>query len=188
MGLPVVLVTHDREEALALGDRVAVIDEGRVTAQGDPVTLLGHPPRERVARLAGVENLLRLKIEEVRPAEGLLTCRRGDFRLETPLSEAEPGDEVVIGLRADDILLATQRPRGLSARNTIPATVTSILSKGALYEVEVECRGTRLVSHVTRGALDELALAPGAEVWVVVKTSSLMVFAEEVMETLPERG
>jgi molybdate transport system ATP-binding protein len=75
--IPVVLVTHDREEALALGDCVTVLDGGRVLARGEPLALLGHPPRERVARLLGVENVLRLTALEVLPREGVLRCGRG---------------------------------------------------------------------------------------------------------------
>jgi ABC-type sulfate/molybdate transport systems ATPase subunit len=66
-GIPVILVTHDREEAISLGDRVTVLDNGRVMGHGEPVSLLGHPPRERVASLMGVENLLRLVVRDTQP-------------------------------------------------------------------------------------------------------------------------
>lgn len=172
--LPVVLVTHDKEEALALGDRVAVIDGGRVIASGDPVTLLGHPPRERVARLLGVENLLRLEVLDVLPADGVMRCGRNGFVLEAPLSDLSAGGEVTIGLRADDVLLASVRPTGLSARNIFPGRVISVERQGALYAVEVDC-GLPIVSHVTRGAVEELGISPGAGVWLVVKSASCFV-------------
>jgi molybdate transport system ATP-binding protein len=177
--LPVVLVTHDREEALALGDEVAVLDGGRVIARGNPVELLGHPPRERVARLMGVENVLRLTVQEVLPREGVMRCRRGGFFLETPLSDASVGDDITVGLRADDVLLAAERPHRLSARNTIPGTVISVLPRGAGYEVAVDCSGVALVSHVTRKAVEELDIMPGARVWAVVKTASCFLLQGE---------
>ena len=61
--IPVLLVTHDREEALALGDSVQVIDEGRTRARGNPLDVLGQPGQSRVARLVGVENLFHLSVE-----------------------------------------------------------------------------------------------------------------------------
>lgn len=176
-GIPVLFVTHDREEALALGDCVAVIDQGRVVAQGDPVTLLGHPPRERVARLVGVENLLRLKVMEVLPEIGVIRCGAGQFLLEVPLSDAQIGEEVTVGLRADDVLLASIRPVGLSARNLLPGAVVSIEPHGALYEVSMDC-GVPLVSHVTQQAIQELEIAPGARLWAVVKTASCFLLQE----------
>lgn len=90
--IPVVLVTHDREQTLAMGDEVLV---------------LGHPPQEHVARLAGVENLLRVRMERVSAAEDTLTCRAGGFVPEVPPSDAKPGD----------VLLPAAEPVGLSDRN-----------------------------------------------------------------------
>ncbi|HUG43915.1 MAG TPA: ABC transporter ATP-binding protein [Acidobacteriota bacterium] len=176
--IPVVLVTHDREEALAMGDRIVILDDGQVIANGNPLELLGRPPRERTARLVGVENLLRLKVREVLPAEGVIKCGRGQFSLETPLTDARVGDEITVGLRADDVLLATVRPHGLSARNAIPAKVLSVQPHGAVYEVRMDCGGVPLASHVTRKSVEELNIAPGTDLWAIVKTASCFVLRE----------
>jgi molybdate transport system ATP-binding protein len=177
LGIPVVLVTHDREEALALGDRLAVLDEGRVIAQGEPLALLGHPPKERVARLMGVENILHLKVTKILPEEGVMICGVGEILLEVPFANARLGQEVTVGLRADDVLLASARPAGLSARNVLPGRVASVQRQGSLYEVRVDC-GVPLISNVTRRALQELGLALGAEAWVVVKAASCFILQE----------
>ena len=169
--VPVVLVTHDREEALALGDRTIVLDQGSVVAEGEPVALLGHPPRERVARLLGIENILRLKVLGVDHVEGVTRCALETLRLDVPLSDAREGDEITVGLRADDVLLASAHPQGLSARNVLPGHVVSVEPSGAVYKVVMNC-GAPLVSHVTPGAVTELGIKTGAPLWAIVKTSS----------------
>jgi molybdate transport system ATP-binding protein len=173
--LPVVLVTHDREEALALGDRVAILDQGRVLLQGDPVSVLGHTPRERVARLMGVENVWQLEVREVIPQEGILRCGRGGLQIEVPLTEARQGETISVGVRADHVLLATERPRGLSARNQLLGTVLSIEPRGALCAVSLDCQGLPVLVHVTPRTVAELPIAQGAEVWAVIKTASCSV-------------
>jgi molybdate transport system ATP-binding protein len=184
VGIPVLLVTHDREEVLALGDWVAVIDNGRVIAQGEPVSVLGHPPRERVARLLGVENLLRLVVLEVLPEEGMMRCGRDGVLLEVPLSDARLGEEVTVGLRADDVLLASVEPVGLAARNVLRGRVAGVQRQGTSYRVEVDC-GFPLVSHVTRSAVEELGFTSGAQVWAVVKAASCFVLGEQATTVMP---
>ena len=119
--IPVVVVTHDREEALVLGDWVQVLDEGRVIDSGPPLQVLGQPGQGRVARLVGVENLLELEVESRNAEDGTMFCTAGDFKLEVPFSEPDPGsgghstgplpkaDRVNVGIRASDIILAEVR-------------------------------------------------------------------------------
>jgi molybdate transport system ATP-binding protein len=178
--VPVLLVTHDAEEALALADTVYLIDDGRIVSSGEPLTVLRQPPQPRIARLAGVENLLSLTVESVRPQDGVMVCRHGEGqRLETPLADARVGERVTIGIRASDVILASQAPQGLSARNVLRARVADVSPRAPGYDVGLDCgEGLRLVCHVTRTALEELGVRPGAEVWAVVKASSCWVLQE----------
>jgi len=89
-----------------------------------------------------------------------------------PLSQEEAGDRVRIAIRAGDILLATQLPVGLSARNVLEGSIQSIERRGSLVEVRVNCSGAVLISHVTPGALRSLELSAVKVVWVVLKTHS----------------
>jgi molybdate transport system ATP-binding protein len=79
-----------------------------------------------------------------------------------------------MAIRAGDILLATQLPYGLSARNVLPGTVESIETRGAIVILQVNT-GVRFVVHMTPGALRSLELAPDSVVWLVVKTHSCHV-------------
>ncbi len=175
--LPVVFVTHDREEALALADRVAVLDRGELLEEGEPLAVLGHPTRERVARLVGVENLFRLEVVESRPTEGITLCRHGELPFELPLLAAAPGEEVRVGVRAGDVLLAVGEPGRLSARNVLPGEVVAVRSHGGHLEVEVDCGGLFLRAHITRAARNELGIVPGVRVRAVLKSASCVVLA-----------
>lgn len=174
LGIPVILVTHDREEVLAMADRVVVMDEGRTVASGVPLELLGRPPREVVARSLGVENLLSLTVLESDPREGVMTCGRNGFRLEVPRVEIPVGEGILVGIRADDVILASGRPEGLSARNVLQGRVRSVEPRGGLFAVTVDC-GVLLVSHVTGRGMEAVGLEAGGPAWAVVKTASCFV-------------
>ena len=112
--IPVMVVTHDREEALAMADSVQVIDEGSTIARGKPLEVLGQPGQGRVARLVGVENLFQLSVESRNPRDGTMMCVGGGLRIEVPLDgpastpgpDRGRGDQVAVGIRGSDIILA----------------------------------------------------------------------------------
>ena len=180
---PVILVTHDAEEALALADRVQIIDNGRIVAEGDPLTTLRQPAAPRIARLAGVENLLPMRVAAMQPEDGAVLCETRDappLTMETPLVEANVGDDVTIGIRASDVILASAEPAGLSARNVYAGTVTAVTPRSPGHDVTIDCgSGLTLVSHVTRHAITQLGIREGAQVWAVVKASSCFILADE---------
>ncbi len=95
--IPILYVTHSREEVIALGERVIVMDQGRIVAQGTPHEVLSAPLQETVAQLAGFENIFDATVWSVHEDRGTMTCRLpgskpGSFvLLETPLIRAEAG-------------------------------------------------------------------------------------------------
>jgi molybdate transport system ATP-binding protein len=197
--IPVLYVTHDRMEAYALGERVMVLKDGAIIAQGAPQEVLEMPRMEAVAQLAGFENVFSGDVVESHPEQGTMTCRLlpriddagralqtvfasgGDaVLLEVPLTNAAKGDRLRIGVRAGDILLAGEMPRALSARNILQARIVSLRrSEGfVIAEAEVgERPGVSFEVHVTSGAVAQLKIAEGSAVWLVVKTHSCHVLA-----------
>lgn len=173
--IPILYVTHSREEVFALGDHVIVLDAGRIVAQGTPHDVLSAPQVETVAQLAGFENVFDAMVEAVRPERGTMTCRiageSGGILLETPLVRGGVGATLRVGIRAGDILLATSPPSGISARNVIPGRIQSLEQHDVIVSAQVKCRITMEV-HLTLAARDSLELAPGKEVWLVIKTHS----------------
>src|SRR5262249_16022245 len=146
---------------------------GRVRESGAPRAVLDAPRSVELAQAAGFENVLSAKVLEHRPADGVMrvSLENAACEIEIPLGEAEPGSEVRVAIRARDILLATEAPHFLSARNVLPGTIASIETRGALVDVRVQAGASFLV-HVTTGAVRSLDLAPGQLIWLAIKTHS----------------
>jgi len=173
--IPILHVTHSREEVFALGERVIVLDAGRIVSQGTPHEVMEAPQQETVAQLLGFENIFDAIVETVSPQRGTMACRvagdGGPVLLETPLVRGGVGSTLRVGIRAGDILLATAPPVGLSARNVIPGRITSLEQRDVIVSARVKCR-VEMEVHLTLAARDSLQLAPGREVWLVIKTHS----------------
>ncbi len=171
--IPILYVTHSREEVFALGARVVALENGRVIAEGTPQEVLEAPRRERLAQLAGFENFFDARIAELHETQGTMLARldSGAAELEIPLGHARSGDRVRLAIRAGDILLATEPPHGLSARNILRGKLIALETQGTIVSATVDC-GARFTAHVTPGACRALALAPGRPVWLIVKTHS----------------
>ena len=167
---------------LALGERVLVMEQGRIIAQGTPHEVLSAPLQETVAQLAGFENIFDATVESIHEDRGTMLCRIMTCRLpadkpgivvllETPLIRAEMGSCMRVGIRAGDILLAIAKPVGLSARNVIAGRLVLLERRDMMISARVDC-GVDMEVYLTLAACDALSLAEGREVWLVIKTHS----------------
>jgi len=174
--IPIVYVTHAHREVFALGARVLVMDQGRIVADGSPADVMDAPAREPIANIAGFENLFSAIIVARRPDAGTMLCRLAQMgtELEVPLAHMNTDSSVRLAIRAGDILLATEEPRGLSARNVLRGTLVAIRREGPTVVVDVDARD-RFVVHLTPSAADVLGLVAGKSVWLVIKTYSCRV-------------
>ena len=172
--VPILFVTHNGEEVFALGDEVIMLDGGRIVAQGRPHEVMRAPRLETVAHLSGFENIFDASVVALHEDRGTMVChlRSGTVELETPLVRAEVGSLLRVGVRAGDLLLATEKPRGLSARNVLPGTIRRLVQRDVIIAATVDCGGTEFEVHLTLAARNALQLVPDKAVWVVVKTHS----------------
>ncbi|HTQ79510.1 MAG TPA: ATP-binding cassette domain-containing protein [Thermoanaerobaculia bacterium] len=175
LGVPLLVVTHDRREALALADDVLLLSGGRVEATGPAREVLGAPERLSGEGAERWENVTSARLLRHDPEGGTSEVRLADGELITiPYTpDLPPGDELLLTLDAEDLLLATAPPHGLSARNAVAGRIEELLPVGASVYVRV---GPWL-AHLTPAAVAELGLAPGAPVWLVAKTHSWRVVA-----------
>ena len=179
LNVPAILVTHSREEALALGDTVQIIDAGRTVAKGPPLSVLEQPGQGQVARLVGVENLLPMRVAARLPQDGTMVCEAGRRALETPLADGcAVGDAVTVGIRASDIILADGPLPQSSARNTWSGVVTGVELRPPGYEVVLDCDGTILRCHITGASLDAMGITTGRPLWAIFKASSCFLLSE----------
>lgn len=171
VGIPMIVVTHDWADVLSLSDRVLALDQGKVVADGPPLELFERPSAEVLSRLTEVENVFAGRVTSLDRAAGVMSCDLGGVSLAVPFVALEAGAAVRVGVRAGDILLATEPPKGLSARNVIAGKVVTVEGRRFEAEVLVDC-GRRFRVEVTPGAVESLGIAPGREVWLVIKSNS----------------
>ncbi len=172
-GIPILYVTHNREELDSIGERVVVLVHGRVIESGTSRDVLDAPRSLALARASGFENVMPAEILELRHDDGVMrvALTPSNCELEIPLGPNGPGAQLQVAIRAGDILLATQPPHFLSARNVLPGTLESLETRGTLVIAQVNA-GARFTVHITPGAVRSLHLSPGSPVWLVLKTHS----------------
>ncbi len=159
-GTTTVLVTHDRAEALRLGDRVAILLEGRLAQIGPPEQVFGAPAGEAVARFVGVENLLPGHV--LAATAGLLEVDVGAARL-TVAAVAHPGERVLVGCRPEDLTLAPAHAGGpTSAQNRLTGR---IVRRGAAGAALARRGGLRRAAHGARDAAGRRDRSRSPRVW-----------------------
>lgn len=176
--IPILYVTHSRDEVFALGERVIVLDRGKIIAQGTPHEVIRAPRHETVAQLAGFENVFDARVIAVHEDRGTLTCRldASSVELETPLVRAEVGAPLRVAISAGDILLAAAQPFAISARNVLPGKIASLEQRDVIVLATVNC-GVEMRAQLTLAARDALHLRPGSDIWLIVKTHSCHLLA-----------
>jgi molybdate transport system ATP-binding protein len=171
-GVPSIVVTHDRIEAVALADWMAVMVEGRILQTGPVREVFARPATARVAEAVGVENVLPAEI--VSRAAGLLHLRVGGTALEC-LDGGESGS-VLASIRAEDVALSRDAAHASTQRNRLQGMVRAISIEGPLARVEMDC-GFPLVALVTAQSATDLNLLPGESLAAIVKTTSVHLIA-----------
>ena len=181
-GVPILYVTHSLAEAVRLGDRMAVMREGKVAAQGPlaeiasrpELMLTGSHARDGAA-LDGV----------VRGHDHRLTLiHAGGWQLRVPRLALEPGASVRLFVLARDVMLALDPPTRISARNVLQGVVESIEAQDGRVLVRVEREGQSLLAALTPDAVDDLSLEPGRLVWAVLKSVAVDGLGGGLLEVL----
>ena len=180
--IPVLYVTHDREEIFSAAQHILVLENGKLIAEGAPDATLLNPRTLQVARSAVFENIFRGRVVSQDEAAGTMSCDIHGAIIDCPIPQPPPGPEVNIAIRAGDILLAIEEPRGISARNILTGVIKRLTRREHLVAVEVRLgsadRSVLITSHVTTQAVSSLGLMEGREVWVILKTHSCHVLRD----------
>jgi len=169
-GVASIVVTHERAEAIALGDWLAVMVEGRVRQAGPVREVFRRPADAQVAESLGVENVLPARV--VARRDGLATVQVGEARIEC-LDAGEKG-EVYVCIRAEEVAIARETADHTSVRNRLRGRVQAVALEGPLARIELDC-GFPLVAMVTAQSAAELDLKPGDSVVGAVKATAVHV-------------
>jgi len=169
LGITTVHVTHDFEEAIALGSRIAVIGEGRLMQVGTPEEIFRHPNSEFVARFAMTRNIFLGKAERKSNGDTVFKVDSTEF-----ITAADAEGTYHASIRPEDILISSE-PIHSSARNCLPGTITHVVDRGSTLYVTVSIP-PELSCLVTRHSFEEMELHEGKKVYVTFKASSIHLF------------
>lgn len=166
-GVPMLYVTHDRFEALALADEMVVLVNGTVAQAGPVNELFNRPANSAVAGVLAVETVLKGLVERVE--NGLVTVRVGPVTLAAVDQDfSSEQREVYACIRAENVVILKGAAIANSARNHLPGVVRMLGNDGPLMRVELDC-GVPLTALLTRRSCEEMKLAPGDRVTAQVK-------------------
>lgn len=173
--IPILYVTHDPVEALALADWVIAIHQGKLVSQGMPRDVLTSRRVFHDLEEESVENVLALRLLDSDPVTGRSRALLDSGQeLMIPYVAADTGQSLQIRIRGDDILLATKRPEGISAGNVLSGVVNEIETLDGQSILKVNA-GAVFSVRLTAGAVAILNLAAGQEVFLVFKVRSCTV-------------
>jgi molybdate transport system ATP-binding protein len=167
LGLPMLYITHDPNEAMLVGDVAVVLAAGRVVACGPPREILWSQAVLPFAQALGVENVL-----EARGVGGTRVETLRGLKLVVP-AELPAGGTLRLGLRAEEIVLAAAPLGRISARNVLAVTVASCERTAGQALVHLDTGAEPLVARVTAAAAEALSLVRGAKLYAVIKAQSL---------------
>jgi molybdate transport system ATP-binding protein len=176
MNMPAILVTHNRDEALSLGDHLLLMREGSIRQGGPPAEVFAKPDSREAATLLGFGTIVRTRVDG--RMEGLLRLAMGGVELVAP----DPGghfQEAYACIRGEGVSLERHASGTATQRNRLPGRVTALHSLGPLTRIHVDC-GFPLEALVTTWACEDLALAVGESVHAVIKATAVVVIPIEV--------
>lgn len=169
-GTTAIFVTHNQDQALSIGDRVAVMLEGRLQQVGSPQTVFSTPVDGNVANFLGVGNVLPGFVKKSESGKIIVDVTGEELEA---VGEADQGQEVLFCLRPEDITIWKSPGIPLtSARNQVHGIVSSISTQGQLLQIEIDC-GFPLMVLITRASFEDLEIEAGMQVTAAFKASAV---------------
>jgi len=169
LGTTTMHVTHDFEEAVALGERIAVLNEGQVVQVGSSEEIFRRPNSEFVARFVGVRNVFPGEVR--RAGDGRRVFRFDGIEMAVVTDLA---GRAHASLRPEDIIIS-KAPLRSSARNSFPGRIATIADRGTVIYVTVSVPPD-FTCVITRRSLEEMELKEGMEIHIAFKASAVHVF------------
>jgi molybdate transport system ATP-binding protein len=171
--VPIVYVSHSVAEVARLATDVVLLSAGKVTASGSTAEILRRLDLLPAGEAGEGGALVEMAIERHDEGFGMSVLASAVGEIRVPRVDAAPGTPVRLRIRARDVMVATEPPRGLSALNVLAGHISGMSAAGdALLDVSIDCNGETLLARITRQSAHTLDLALGQPVFAVVKTVS----------------
>lgn len=179
LGITFLMVTHDQNEALALSDRIVVMNRGRIAQIGTPGELYDAPANPHVADFIGSTNLVPAELAGSDGGTLVFRLANGASLRSTRKapSSLAPGGRVILGLRPERLL-----PAGADAANTLDCTLRESLFRGERQRLELGLDGIErpLFAELPRVALPTVdTLAPGERVAFAINPADVLILVDE---------
>ncbi len=169
-GLSILYVTHNMAEVARLATHIVLVEEGRVVRSGAPDDLLTDPDMVRLLGIRDAGAVLSAAVTAA-PEDGLSELAISGGRLFLPAVEAPVGATLRVRILAQDVILSTTRPEGMSALNILPVRVLAVRrGDGPGVIVQLQAGHDRLLARITRRSADALGIAEGTECYAVMKS------------------
>lgn len=173
LNMPVVLVTHDVNEAQLLADRMVVIEKGQVICAGTTAEVMTDARALRTMGIREVAAMLPATVAEHLP-DGLSRLETAGGPLFLPRMDGATGTGVRVRIMAHDVILSRARPEGLSAQNILAGHVTQIVpGTGPGVMVHIAVGDHEILARITRRAADQMGLQSGDSVHAILKSMSI---------------
>lgn len=172
LAIPMIYVSHSVEEILRLADDVTVMAAGSIVQAGAAVEILNSADVVRAAD-GDAGAVVEAKVARADAGDGLSELAVGAASLFVPQLALPEGALLRLRIRARDIALSRTRPQGISVLNVLPARIVSVTDDGAASAEVVLDAGVSLRARITRRSARELALAPGGEVFALIKSVAI---------------
>jgi molybdate transport system ATP-binding protein len=172
--IPVVYVSHSVEEVVRLADTVVLLSAGEVAAIGAAEDIMGRPDLRAAAGTFEGGAVIEAKVVDQQMQHDIATLAFDGGTLSATGLDALIGEPVRVRIRARDVSIALERPRQISIQNVLPGRVMEVRTGGlGVVDVTIAVGAAILRSRITRRAAEELALAPGRDVYALIKAVSL---------------
>jgi len=171
--IPIIYVSHSVAEVARLATDMVVIANGRVAACGPTPDIMQRLDLMPAEERDETGTVLDMEVASYDEAFDMTLLRSSVGEIRTPGQLGPNGKKVRLRLRARDVMIASQRPEGLSALNLLQGRISGIGHVGPLTDVKIDCAGTPILSRITRQSAEHLKLAIGMPVYAVAKTASI---------------
>lgn len=187
VGVTVVYVTHDQEEALTMSDRIAVMSKGRLVQVGSPLDLYQRPATSFVAEFVGKMNFL--KGEYLGPEHGSFRVRisehatlSSDLVSNGEAEQYQSGGRVHVAIRPEDITIRQRFEPGCKSDDVLRGTVEAVIFLGQAHVilVQLEGRGEAPVQVLVPSGIRRASFVRGEKVDLVIPPSAVRLFPERV--------
>lgn len=180
VGITTVYVTHDQEEALAVSDRIAVMNGGVIQQIDTPKNIYQRPANTFVSTFIGLSNIINGVLESSENGKALLRIGNYKFQMNNIKKDCHPNSEVKVSVRPEEFIINKETEEG------IPVVVKSSVFLGVATHYFVETKEGQEIEVIENSDLDEL-IPNGTKIHLKVQTQKVNVFSEDGSRSFIDR-